>query len=173
MRRAFTLIELMISISILSMIMLFLYKSYAELNLSNRAYSDKSHELEKFQMIKKVFYLDISLALPQDNNGSIVTISSVDSDIDRVFMQTSHSLHRRINPNVAYIVKDSHLYRIESQSVLKEYPFASDILLDVDYMGDIKRFRLYPSKNKKAYIYDIDFKNRAALFMKVKALNER
>ena len=48
MRKAFTLIELMISVSILSIMMIFLYKSYASVNMSNKFY-EKEVELIKQQ----------------------------------------------------------------------------------------------------------------------------
>ena len=45
-RNAFTLIELLISITILSIIMLFLYKSYADLNKTNKVYEKEVAKLE-------------------------------------------------------------------------------------------------------------------------------
>ena len=52
-RRAFTLLELMIAISILSLMMIFLYKSYATLNISNQNLQKETVTLDKTQKIKK------------------------------------------------------------------------------------------------------------------------
>lgn len=57
MRRAFSLIELLVSIVILSLMMLFLYKSYANLNRSNIFYSDEVAKITKLQKIKRSFFL--------------------------------------------------------------------------------------------------------------------
>ena len=63
MRKAFTLIELVISISILSIIMIFLYKSYASLNTSNRFYKKEVSQIKSQQLKKRVLFLDFTLAV--------------------------------------------------------------------------------------------------------------
>ena len=65
MRKAFTLIELLISITILSIMMLFLYKSYASLNHSNSFYKKEVQQIKDQQLLKKVLFLDFSLVLGQ------------------------------------------------------------------------------------------------------------
>jgi len=167
MRKAFTLIELMISISILSIIMLFLYKSYSELNISNSFYKEESNKLEQIEKIKKVLYLDISLA--QHNSLKVV---NVDKARDTLFMHSTHSLHRRINPYIVYVVNNKKLYRVESFKELKEYPFDSDARFDVDYIGEVERFRVYTSQTQEAYLVDLVFKSQESILLKVKLLNE-
>ena len=56
MRKAFTLIELMISIVILTILMLFLYKSYAALNKSNTLLSQEVQKISKIELLKEVIY---------------------------------------------------------------------------------------------------------------------
>ncbi|WP_457748068.1 prepilin-type N-terminal cleavage/methylation domain-containing protein [Sulfurimonas sp.] len=167
MRKAFTLIELMISIMILSIIMLFLYKSYSELNLANKVYKEESLSLQKTATLKKSIYLDISLALYKS-----ISISNVDKQTDTLFMQSTHSLHRRINPYIVYVVNNSKLYRVESFKKLQEYPFDNDAVFDVDYIGKVKIFRVYKSQNKEAYLLDILFDDTTHIIQKVKLLNE-
>lgn len=84
MRKAFTLIELLISITILSIMMLFLYKSYASLNLSNKFYKNELSQIKDEQLIKKVVFLDFSLALSHST-----TILNQDKKEDMVLMQSS------------------------------------------------------------------------------------
>ena len=174
MRKAFTLIELLISIMILSILMLFLYKSYAGLNKSNKIISTEIQKIKNFQRIKKTLYMDFSLILKdsRDNNISINLLNQ-DRKNDVVFMQTSHSLHQRINPYVAYILKDEKLYRLESLKPYKEYPLAADAEFISDYLAEVKSFRVYVSNGefKNFYLLHILFVNKEEIILKVKLLN--
>ena len=106
MRKAFTLIELLISIVILTILMLFLYKSYAALNRSNVIISKEIKKLQTIQLIKQTLYMDFTLALKQLPPKDIVVILNQDKKNDVVYFQSSHSLHKRINPYIAYIMQD-------------------------------------------------------------------
>jgi prepilin-type N-terminal cleavage/methylation domain-containing protein len=50
-RHAFTLIEMMIAITLFSVVMIFLYQSMATLDKSNRFYSDKLQEISTEQSV--------------------------------------------------------------------------------------------------------------------------
>lgn len=169
----FTLIELMVSITILSIMMIFLYKSYSSLNRTNSIYKKEVSTIQDEQMRKKVVYLDISLALHNS-----VEIINQDKKIDILFFQSSHSLHRRYNPYIAYIINNGKLYRLESLIKFKEYPLSSDMEFDVDYLGEVNSFRIYKSKEvidskiPEIYLVDIDFKDRDDILYKIKLLNE-
>ena len=172
-RTAFTLIEMMISIVILSIMMIFLYQSYSALNKSNSVYAKKANSIEGEQLKKRVLYMDFSLALFKS-----VAITKQDKNEDIVFLQSSNSLHKRYNPYVGYIVKDEKLYRIESLKELKEYPLGVDDEFVVDYFGEVNSFRVYASdKNREvnasnSYLVHIDFKQEDDILLKIKALNE-
>lgn len=167
MRKGFTLIELMISIVILSIIMVFLYKSYAELNAQNKKYEQVSSEIKKFELIKEMLFLDISLS-----KSKSMTIIHLDPKEDIVFFQSAHSIHDRINPYIGYIVKDQKLYRIESLRPLKSYPIESNIDFDIDLLGDVENFRLYPAtSSKEEYLADISFKQKQRILIKIKSFS--
>jgi prepilin-type N-terminal cleavage/methylation domain-containing protein len=172
-RSGFTLIELMISITILSIMMIFLYQSYASLNRSNAFYKKEVHKILDKDVIKKIIYLDIALSL----HKSIVILNQ-EKDEDVVFFQTSNSLHKNYNPYVAYVKKDAKLYRLESFHKFKEYPLSVQDQFSVDYMGEIESFRLYKSNKKindkvvDVYLSHIDFKEGNDILLKIKALNE-
>ena len=57
-REAFTLIEMMISIVILSIIMTFLYQSYSAINLSNSIYAKKANNIKSDQIKQNILYMD-------------------------------------------------------------------------------------------------------------------
>ena len=170
-RSAFTLIEMLIAISIFSIMMLYLYNTYASLNLSNENLKGEVQKIQRVQKIKKVIFLDLTLAL--FNPRTIISIDNRDKQEDFVFFQSSHSLHRRINPYITYIVKDKKLYRLESLKKLESYEMPSDAAFDVDELGDVKSFRVYKTtKKKQSYLISIDFKEMDDLLLKVNPLNE-
>lgn len=173
MKKAFTLIEMMISVVILSIIMLFLYESYAALSRSNSFYGIRVETIKDEQLRKRVVFLDFSLALNKS-----VRILNQERDEDVVFMQSSHSLHKRHNPYIAYIVKNKKLYRLESMKAFEEYPLEVDSDFVVDLIGDIDGFRVYKSTQKKEdissenYLVNINFTKEDDILLKIKLLNE-
>jgi prepilin-type N-terminal cleavage/methylation domain-containing protein len=167
-RKAFTLIELMISISILSIMMLYLYQSYASLNRSNVIVEKEVEGLLGTQKLKKVLFLDFTLALSQS-----VLIQNRETNEDFVFLQSTYSIHKRFNPYIAYIVKENKLYRLESLKKFQTYELSADSVFDVDFIGKVDSFRVYKSSSseKESYLLDVDFKNMEDLILKVNVLN--
>ena len=167
MRRAFSLVELMISIVILSILMLFLYQSYSGLNKSNRLLGEQVDTIEKISKIKRVLYLDVMLA-------KSVKILSQDNEEDVLFLLTRNSVHDRINPYVAYVLKEQTLYRLESLKEFVEYPLAADSEFVADMLGAVDSFRVYPSKETKSntYLVHTVFKEGEEILFKVKNLNQ-
>jgi len=185
-REAFTLIELLISVTILSIMIIFLYKSYSSLNYSNKTYKQESTKIKDHQMKKKVIFLDFSLKTSKDIN-----ISNQDKHKDIVFFQSSNSIHKRYNPHIAYIAKGEKLYRLESLKKLN-YPLSSESIFDVDYFGEINDFRVYKATNTNkasddvnstdanstvvkivkgdAYLVHVDFKKEEDILYKVSPL---
>jgi len=167
-KSAFTLIELIISIVILSILMLFLYKSYATLNKSNSFLAKEVQKISSLELLKKTIYLDFAAALKES-----VVILPQDQREDVVFLQTSNSIHQRINPYVAYIVKDKILYRLESLKPFKEYPLVADSEFVSDKLGEVKSFRVYSSNEqaKKSYLMSISFAEKEEILLKLSILN--
>jgi prepilin-type N-terminal cleavage/methylation domain-containing protein len=170
-RAAFTLIEMIIAISIFSVMMLYLYKTYSTLNISNVNLKREVHSLQKIQNIKKVVYLDFTLAT--FNAKNMINIIKRDKGKDFVYFQSSHSLHKRFNPYLVYMVKNNKLYRLESLKKISSYELSSDAEFDVDYLGEVNSFKVYKSKNlDAAYLVTIDFKKMDNVLLKIKPLNE-
>jgi len=173
MRRAFTLIEMMISVAIFSLIMLFLYESYTALNRSNVVYEKKAQNLAEQTVRKSVLFLDFFLA----EAGSIQILNQEKNE-DVVFLQSSNSLHRRIYPYIAYVVKEKKLYRLESLKAFLEYPLVSDSDFTVDYLGKVDGFRVYKNTKKEEgassenYLIHVDFTQDDDILLKAKVFNE-
>ena len=166
-RRAFTLLELMIAISILSLMMIFLYKSYATLNISNQILQKETISLDKIQKIKKIIYLDFLTALPKS-----VAITNRSKGEDFVYLQTAHSLHQRFNPYVTYILKNESLYRLESLKQIKTYELSVDDKFDVDKIEGIKTFRIYKfsDANNEKFLIDVKCKEKSDILLKINIL---
>ncbi|MDQ7042691.1 MAG: prepilin-type N-terminal cleavage/methylation domain-containing protein [Sulfurimonas sp.] len=172
-KRAFTLIELLISIIILTILMLFLYKSYANLNKSNTLLNEEVQKISKIEKIKKAIVLDFTSALKQKPPLKSINIINQDTKTDIVFLQSSHSLHLRINPYIGYIVKDKILYRIESLKPLVEFPLVADSEFIVEKLGAIKIFRVYEATNTKASLYLVHllFEDTTEILLRLNPLN--
>ena len=168
-KNAFTLIELVISITILSIIMLFLYKSYADLNKTNKVYEKEVLQLQNISRIKQVLYLDLLLATKQT-----LVVLHQDSKFDFISFETKHSLHRRIRPNIAYIVKENILYRLESNNAIESLEISREQPFIIDKIGSIKKIKLYSStgENKEnIFLLEADFTDAAPITLKIKVLN--
>lgn len=168
-RGGFTLIELMISISILSIMMIFLYRSYASLNFSNKILKTELTTLTDVQKLKKLLYLDLSLAEYESTK-----VENREDTEDFVILQSLNSIHKRHKPFVTYIVKENKLYRLESLKNLSSYRLAQDSEFDADYLGEVKSFRVYKSSNvdNELYLVHIDFTNLEDILLKINVLNE-
>ena len=171
LRPAFTLIEMLIAVSILSIMMLYLYKTYATLNISNANLKTEVSKIQKIQKIKKLIFLDFTLAIY--NPRGMIHLDNREKNEDFVVLQTSHSVHRRINPYVTYIVKDKKLYRLESLKKFTSHELSSDASFDIDELGEVKSFRVYKTTKKtQSYLVAIDFKSRKNILLKITLLNQ-
>lgn len=170
-RSAFTLIEIIIAITILSIMMLYLYRSYAALNLSNAFYQKEATAIKESKLKQKILFLDFSLLL----FGEYEIVKNEKKE-DAVFLQTSNSMHGRINPYIAYIIKDARLYRVESYKKMTTENLGTERVVDIDDFGEVQKFRVYENslgkEEKLSFLIDVAFKNSSNLLMRVRALNE-
>lgn len=141
MKKAFTLIEMLISISLLSVITIFLYQTYASLQKSNRFYGEELSEASREQKLRKTIYLDLALSMPES-----VKLINIDKTSDVIIMQSSHSVHHRIMPYIAYMIKDKHLMRIESSEELF-YPLSGKEEMVIDDLTQLTAFRIFQKEN--------------------------
>ena len=162
-RNAFTLIEMMIAISLFAVVMIFLYQAMATVDKSNVFYTKRLEEITTQQALYKTIYLD--LALSQPKTGQIDNISKTE---DMVFMQTAHVVHTHVMPYVVYFVKEKHLYRVESAQKLT-YPFESNINAIIDDFGPVTTFRVY--KNSTHFLLHVSTNGKDDNLMKIRQLN--
>jgi len=170
LRAAFTLIEMLIAISIFSIMTLYLYKTYSSINIANENLGVEVSKIQEIQKIKKLMYMDFNLALFNEKN--IINIKNRDKGEDFVFFQSSHSVHKRFNPYITYIVKNEKLYRLESLRPIDSFEIGRDVSFDIDYLGEVNSFRVYKSTNKNvSYLVAVDFKSMENILLKITPLN--
>jgi len=162
-RSAFTLIEMMIAITLFSVIMIFLYQTMAKIDSSNRFYSEKLEAITTDQELMKTLYLDLALSLP--NQGAI---DNIDRNVDMLFLQTSHVIHTHVMPYIVYFLKEKHLYRVESATPLT-YPFESNLNVLIDDFGHVETFRVY--KNSTHFLVHLSRNGREDNLFKIRHLN--
>lgn len=114
LKKAFTLIEVVISIILLGIIFTFLYTTIDSLKQQNNHYIKKADSIKKEKKIFALFNLDIAQAI-----GSISITHA--SRYDLMQFKTKHSIYEIIEPSVLYFVskKEHALVRVESLEPFK------------------------------------------------------
>jgi len=141
--KAFTLIEVLISIALLSIVLLTLYRSLDMLRSSNR---QLLHHLQKRDMEKyatQTLYIDIS-----GSDGNI-TIER-DDDYSKLCIESStNSLYALPSAKVCWLVakEDDTLLRVEGNNY--KLPLDSEDIVSVDrVMSNIDIFSIYKNKDE-------------------------
>ena len=139
MKKAFTLIELMISIILLSIIVTFLYQSVAQLQTSNLQFLEKTDGLQKREQVLNLIYNDFI-------NASSIQWYDKGRNKDIILLQTNNSFHNMSQPFVRYKVykEDSILKRIESP--IEKIDFLNNIFKFNDIIENVKLFKVYEQK---------------------------
>ncbi len=164
MRKAFTLLEMLIAISLLSIIVIFLYNTYASLQKSNNFYGKELASASHEQKLRKTIYLDLALSLPES-----IALTNLDKDSDVLILQSSHSVHRRIMPYIAYMLKEGHLLRIESSQELL-YPLTGNEEMLIDDLGEMKSFRVFQKEN--AFLVHLELTDKKIMLFRTNRLND-
>lgn len=164
-KKGFTLLEMMIAISILSIMMIFLYRSNAALQFSNKTYQKEAQKIFTVDKIKEVIYLDFLLA------NSSVKFKHEKHKADTIFLQTSHSLHRRINPYIVYLVQNKKLFRVESLTQITQLPLAAEQDYSIDLIANVDSLDIYKSKKETQFLFYMVLQNKEKIVMKLTPLN--
>ena len=146
MKRAFTLIEIVISIFLTLLIVTFLYKSLAHQSLFNKLLSKKSSQQEKFFKITQLLFKDFNEA------ENIKIERGFEKSFYRIYLRTNNSLYQIPKPFVLYFVhkEDNTLVRLESPYPIK-LPLTQEgawRVYGLPLLKDIKKFEIFSSKKR-------------------------
>ncbi len=145
MKKAFTLLELIISITLFMIIVVFLYKTLDQTKHSNNIFSNKKEILKQSNHLHNIFLEDIAEA-------SSITVSYDRNKNAIVKIVTYNTYHNAFFNNITYFIGHSkELIRIESRDEFKESERVSDdflnnafidsLLEDVEYF-DLKNMEI-------------------------------
>ena len=142
-KKAFTLIEVLISITLLSLVLMSLYRSSDILRKSNKHLYEHLQKSTKSIKGNMVLYMDL---LQSDSN---ITINDKNKFHEITMENTSNSLYGQIKAKVSWLVskKDNTLLRIEGNNY--QLPLKQDSYVEIDpIVQKVELFKIY--KNKKS-----------------------
>ena len=144
MRRAFTLMELMISIVLIALISLFLFGAIASSKLSNDTLLKHTKKEQLRSELFELLYRDVLEAL------SIQTLETKERAFTVLQMQTDNSLYEIAAPYVTYFVnsKTNVLTRLESAREIRlpiAYEDENFVMADT-LLSDVNTFNVYSGR---------------------------
>ncbi len=152
MKKAFTLVEVIISVILLGLIVTFIYKALENMQTSNQIFKTKSKDLEKEEKIIKLLYEDILEADYIKITGG--------KKYKAVELKTNSSLYNISKPKVLWFVSNhkSTLVRAESTKLPLNYEnrFLSHI---TKVKENCETFVVKRSNKKDKILIYIKFKN--------------
>ena len=157
MKNSFTLIEILLSLMILSILFLAMNGVIKGVKVSEKRLNSYFDSSKNEEVLIKTLYLDII------NSTSIKIIHSKNIDYDRIYLITSNSLYNLIYPNVLWYVskKQNSLIRVESP---KKIVLPSDNLFFLDkFKSNVKLFKIYKKGGKDLVI----LKAKKALYFEI------
>ena len=153
-RKAFSLVEMIISVILLGIIVVFLYETVSNLEQTNRIFSDNENSLSKKERILDLLYEDIFLA-------NSVDIKGIDNSL--VSIQTSNTLFDIAQPNVTWLVvrEKNTLLRFESTKEFEKMSSDNSDYYHISKVGEnCEIFKVYQSNKKENILIHIQFKDQ-------------
>lgn len=141
MKKGFTLIEVLVSVVLIGLIVVFLYNAIGILKTSNDSFSNKNAILKERDFLFSTLHRDIFESIEAKK------LTTQNSDFDILKLKTKNSFHDIINPFVVYIVAkdEKRLLRLESSKEIA-IPILADKVYELyaDEMGaGVEIFKVY------------------------------
>jgi len=153
--RAFTLLEVLISITLLSLVLMALYKSADILRDSNLHLFQYLQKSTKTLKGSKTLYMDL---LHSDHN---ISINSEEKFHRLTMASTTHSLYGQGQAKVVWLVykEENTLLRIEGGQY--DIPLKNEQRVEIDVIAkNIELFKIYKSKKKDKILAMIQIKGQ-------------
>ncbi|NPA11700.1 MAG: prepilin-type N-terminal cleavage/methylation domain-containing protein [Epsilonproteobacteria bacterium] len=142
MKKSFTLIEVLLSIAILSILFLAMSNVVGVLKTSKNALLSVQKKEKKKELLIKTIYSDIL------NANKIKIIKTENPNYIRLYIRTKNSLYNNILPYVMWYVSKNQNTLIRAESY-KEINFSNDTPPNSDiFAKNLKKFKIYQKKGK-------------------------
>ena len=158
--KAFTLVEVVVSIVLLGLIMTFLYGAINNVSLSNNIIKDKQKRIVEYSKQINLLKEDIFNAYDINITGT--------GKYNVAFLETDNSLHGIDRPFVIWYVSTYHntLVRLESsENITLPLDSNKDQLVYIDKIIEpIEKFQLYKSNEQDKVLFYIENKKKKAIY---------
>jgi type II secretory pathway pseudopilin PulG len=147
-RGAFTLVEVLVSVMIVTISVSILFKLFVTTKDTNKKIQKESTTLANANWLQTLIHQDIL------NISNDIEIIKDSKEYTSFRLQPKNSIYSNEYPYISYIVSDTTLYRIESTTL-----DTTDKNIDIDAVGSYDKFKLY--KKDKSILIMIKGKKRA------------
>jgi len=156
-RKAFSLVELIISVVLLGIIVVFLYSTVSNLQKTNEIFAANEKALSKKEKVVDMLYEDIFTA-------NTLTIEGLEYSL--VSMQTANTLYNIAQPYVTWLVskEKNTLLRFESIKKFKNINSNNADYYHISKVGEnCEIFKVYQSTKKDNILVHIKFKDQTPI----------
>ena len=172
MKKAFTLLEVVISISLFMILLIFLYKTLDQTKYSNKQFINQTKNVKYKNDVNDIFLEDI-----------LESISKIDIKLDNeqnslLRFESLNSYHNPFFNNITYMISsNAKLLRIESKDQFNfgetqldffDYAFIDVLLEDIEYF-EVKENSVNTNKN---YVFIIKQKDKDRIVFNTYKFND-
>ncbi len=166
-KKAFTLLEVVISITLFMVLIVFVYKTLDQTKHSNEIFEKQTKSIKDSNRLYNIFLEDIAESL------QLETISYDKDKNARLVFTSNNTYHNPFYTNITYLISSNNkLVRIESKDKFKfantSYEFYDNAYIDI-LLDDIEYFDI--KKDKKQYVFAIKQKNKKRVLYSTYLLN--
>ena len=166
-KKAFTLLEVVISITLFMVLIVFVYKTLDQTKHSNEIFEKQTKSIKDSNRLYNIFLEDIAESL------QLETISYDKDKNARLVFTSNNTYHNPFYTNITYLISSNNkLVRIESKDKFKfantSYEFYDNAYVDI-LLDDIEYFDI--KKDKKQYVFAIKQKNKKRVLYSTYLLN--
>lgn len=166
MKSAFTLVEILVSVVLLGLILIFVSSSIQQTKSNNAIFEKKVHEDSKLEVLIDTLYRDIYLSRE-------INIESY-PQYSILHVKSKNSIYGIAEPYVTWLVlkKDNTLIRLESAKRITlplDEEFKKDIFVDIG-MKNCEHFSINVSNDKKSILTFIHIKNQKPILFEIEKL---
>jgi len=148
-KRAFTLVEMLISIVLFAVIVTFVYNSLDDTKQTNQFIKNKLTTINEYSRYKSIIMEDIiessKIEIRYDSNGNSI-----------LYLTTTNSYHNLFFKNVVYFITgNNNLVRIESDksfknNLINDMKYIKDYYID-EILNNVEKFKIAKVMNENGF----------------------